>query len=88
MTDIHAVGELKQLFVSHEVVHGGGVGRELFKYIQEVLKRKGKKEMIFDSGIRYQSDWGFFEKLCQSTGTIIPNKYGPGWHAKAWNTHL
>lgn len=88
ISDLSQVGELRNMFIKHDVVQGGGVGQALFDHICKELKNQGKEIMFMESGIRYHESWSFFEKMCKSPGVIIPNKYGPGWHTKAWKINL
>jgi L-amino acid N-acyltransferase YncA len=81
-------GEIVHTFVTRHCYHGGGVGKQLFEKACDALRHDDKTVALMDSGIRYKDSWKFFDQIgCEPVG-IIPDKYGPGWHAKAWKKNL
>src|SRR5258708_2972796 len=87
-TTFEESAELLNAFVSNEVFRGGGVGRKLFKAVCAEVKSQGKKELVVNSGPRYQESWGFYDKVCDGNWGFIKNKYGQGRDAKTWIKHL
>lgn len=79
--------ELLNAFVSPEVFRGGGIGRKLLQKIIDEGKRLGKKQLLINSGPRYQKSWGFYDKFAEQAD-FIQNKYGEGGHAKTWKIAL
>lgn len=79
--------ELLNAFVSPEIFRGGGVGRKLLQQIIDEGNRLGKKQLLINSGPRYQKSWGFYDKFAEQAG-FIQNKYGEGGHAKTWKIEL
>jgi hypothetical protein len=59
----------------------------LLQGIVEEGKRFGKKQLLINSGPRYQKSWGFYDKYAEPTD-FIQNKYGEGGHAKTWKIAL
>lgn len=81
-------GEILHLFVSKDVYRGGGVGTRLFSAVCQELSQRGKLIALFDVGIRYRDSWGFFDQIGAMPGKLIPDRYGPGIHAKTWQMVL
>ncbi|MFA6270716.1 MAG: GNAT family N-acetyltransferase [Candidatus Paceibacterota bacterium] len=79
--------ELLNAFVSPEIFRGGGIGNKLLQKIISEGKRLGKKQLLINSGPRYQKSWGFYDKFAEQAD-FIQNKYGEGGHAKTWKIAL
>lgn len=79
--------ELLNAFVSPEIFRGGGVGRKLLQKIIGEGKILGKRQLLINSGPRYQKSWGFYDKFAEQTD-YIQNKYEEGGHAKTWKIAL
>lgn len=76
--------ELVNAFVSTAVFRGGGVGNKLFMAVCEAAKQDGKKKLLLSSGPRYKDSWGFYDKVCDSRGVLLVDKFGQGRHAQTW----
>lgn len=80
--------ELLNNFVSSEVFRGGGVGRKLFTAICEEARKLGKKLLVVNSGPRYKDSWGFYDRMCDKSAGLLPDKFGKGRYAKTWKKAL
>jgi N-acetylglutamate synthase-like GNAT family acetyltransferase len=65
-----------------------GVAKKLFKHICQNLKTQQIKQVVFNSGNRYQENWGFHEKISDKNCGSIKNKYGPNNNANTWIKYL
>jgi len=80
--------ELLNVFVHADYMGGNGIGRAMFTAACEYAKRQGARFLMVNSGPRYISSWGFYDRVCDSSHGFILNKYGPGRHAKTWKKKL
>lgn len=76
--------EAVNAFVSSAVFRGGGVGSKLFMAVCRDAKQNGKKQVLLSSGPRYKASWGFYDKVCDSRGALLIDKFGKGRHAQTW----
>lgn len=80
--------ELLNAFVAPSVSRGKGIGRKLFEVICNAAKKEGKEYLLVNSGPRYRTSWGFYDKMCDESGGFIVGKYGKGGDAKTWRKRL
>jgi N-acetylglutamate synthase-like GNAT family acetyltransferase len=80
--------ELLNAFVGKAYMGGKGVGAALLKAACELALKSGARNLVVNSGPRYFSNWGFYDRLFEKDCGIILNKYGEGRHAKTWIKRL
>jgi len=80
--------ELLNAFVGSRYLRGQGVGLALFSALCEVAATDGAHYLIVNSGPRYRSSWGFYDRVCDSSHGFIENYYGTSRHAKTWKKRL
>jgi ribosomal protein S18 acetylase RimI-like enzyme len=74
--------ELVNFFVLPEF-RGQYVGQKLFNQVCREAISRSARQLVLDSGPRYQGAWGFYDRYCDQSGWLV-NKYGEGRHAKTW----
>lgn len=87
-TNLEESVELVNAFVSSNVFRGGGVGLKLFNAICDIAKKEGKKQILLSSGPRYRGSWGFYDKVSDTRGDLLIDKFGPTRHAPTWIKNL
>ncbi len=80
--------ELLNVFVDSSYLGGKGVGKALFDAASAHASNHGLRYLLVNSGPRYRSSWGFYDRICDSSHGFIQNKYGAGRHAKTWKKEL
>ena len=80
--------ELLNVFVDSAYLGGKGIGKALFEAACSYASGYGVRYLLVNSGPRYTSSWGFYDRVCDSSHGFIENKYGAGRHAKTWKKVL
>ena len=87
-TDAAESAELLNVFVDANYLNGKGIGKALFEAACAYASRHGVRYLLVNSGPRYKSSWGFYDRVCDSSHGFIQHKYGAGRHAKTWKKRL
>jgi ribosomal protein S18 acetylase RimI-like enzyme len=87
-TDAVESAELLNIFVDTNYLGGKGVGKALFEAACVYASSYGMRYLLVNSGPRYRSSWGFYDRVCDSSHGFIQHKYGAGRHAKTWKKRL
>lgn len=80
--------EVLNVFVDANYLGGKGVGQALFEAACAFASDYGAHYLLVNSGPRYTSSWGFYDRVCDGSGGFIQHKYGVGRHAKTWKKRL
>jgi predicted N-acetyltransferase YhbS len=80
--------EILNFFVSAAFLRTYGVGRKLFESACVYGVSKAARYLLVNSGPRYVSSWGFYDRVCDSRQGLIEHKYGNGRHAMTWRKLL
>ncbi len=68
---------------------GQGVGKLLAKHLESEAKLLGYKEIIVNSGPRYQeTGWAFWTRIYGSPIAVLKDYYGPGLDAPVWQKFI
>jgi GNAT superfamily N-acetyltransferase len=79
--------ELLNAFI-HPELPGQGVGRALFEAICTQGRLANASALLVNSGLRYQANWGFYDRVCDASHGFIADYYGPNRPAKTWLKRL
>lgn len=80
--------ELINAFVSKDY-RRQGIGKALVGAIENQARQKGYKELVLNSGPRYQfSGWAAWKKIFGEPAAIAKDFYGEGWDAPVWRKIL
>jgi L-amino acid N-acyltransferase YncA len=68
---------------------GQGVGKLLAKHLENEAKLLGYKEIIVNSGPRYQeTGWAFWTRIYESPIAVLKDYYGSGRDAPVWQKFI
>ncbi|AKZ64485.1 hypothetical protein F506_19115 [Herbaspirillum hiltneri N3] len=80
--------ELLNVFVHRDFMRTKGIGRSLLAAVVEEAKAARAIGLLVNSGPRYLSSWGFYDRIFDADHGMLVDYYGTGRHAKVWSKLL